>query len=298
VRAGITHGFRGFSDSMDISLLFTYASVALFGLIFGSFLNVCIARLPQGLSIVSPRSRCPRCGHPIRWFDNIPVVSYLFLGGRCRDCRAGISPIYPLVEILSAGIWVAAFSRAFLSPEFVKIIALDMLALIVVFTDLLERRVPHAITLFGIGAGLLLSFLVPVDSRPVEWFLRHAGIFVAGTSASVVGAVAGALAGGGLFYAVGEAFYLASGRKKEYLGFGDVMLMLMVGTFLGPALTLMTILIGSLAGTLIAVPLTIAHPRFRDYEWPYATFLGSAAIVASLWGSILLEAYLRWAGLA
>ena len=93
-------------------------------------------------------------------------------------------------------------------------------------------------------------------------------------------------------------FYLSSGRSKEYLGFGDVMLMLMIGSFLGPALTMMTILLGSLAGTLIALPLTLASQRFRNYEWPYATFLGSAAIVAALWGPELLQAYLRWAGLA
>lgn len=279
-------------------MLIPYAIVAVFGLAFGSFLNVCIARLPRKESVVTPRSRCPRCAHPIRWFDNVPVVSYLILRGRCRDCRVAISPVYPFVELLSAGIWAAAFSRASLSPEFIKTVALDMLALIIVFTDLLERRVPHSITVFGMGVGVLLSFLSPVDSRPLDWILRQIGLFPTAISASLLGAIAGALAGGGLFYAVGEVFYLASGRQKEYLGFGDVMLMLMVGTFLGPALTLMTILIGSLAGTLIALPLTVASPRFRNYQWPYATFLGAAAILASLWGASLLEAYLRWAGLA
>ncbi len=283
---------------MEKLLFIPYVIVAVFGLAFGSFLNVCIARLPRKESVVAPRSRCPRCGHAIRWFDNIPVASYLILRGRCRDCRVAISPVYPLVELLSAGIWVAAFSRASLSPEFIKVVTLDMLALIIVFTDLLERRVPHPITVFGMGVGVLFSFLVPVDSRPLDWIFRQIGFFPTGISASILGAIAGALAGGGLFYAVGEVFYFASGRKKEYLGFGDVMLMLMVGTFLGPALTLMTILIGSLAGTLIALPLTVASARFRNYEWPYATFLGAAAILASLWGVSLLEAYLRWAGLA
>lgn len=283
---------------MQNSVLMPYAVVAIFGLAFGSFLNVCIARLPREESVITPGSRCPRCGHPVRWYDNIPVLSYLLLRGRCRDCGGRISPIYPVVEVLAAGICLAAFARYALSPEFIKMATLDMLALIIVFTDLLERRVSHAVTLFGIGGGILFSFLIPVDSRPLEWAFRRYGFVGGATLSSVLGAVAGALVGGGLFYAVGEAFYIAGGRRKEYLGFGDVMLMLMVGMFLGPPLTLMTILVGSLGGTLVAVPLTIASSRFRDYHWPYATFLGAAAIFSSLWGSGLLEAYLRWAGLA
>lgn len=279
-------------------MLIPYAIVAVFGLAFGSFLNVCIARLPRKESVITPRSRCPRCGHPIRFYDNIPVLSYLLLRGRCRDCRKPISLLYPLVELLVAGVGVAAFWRYALSPEFIKAVIFNMLVLIIVFTDLLERIVPHPVTWLGMGAGMLFSFLVPTDSRPVQWVLRHWGFFVSGTTASVCGAMAGALVGGGLFYAVGEAFYLAGGRQKEYLGFGDVMLMLMVGAFLGPALTLMTILLGSLGGTLVAVPLSVASPRFRHYEWPYATFLGGAAVFSSLWGSSLLEAYLRWAGLS
>lgn len=283
---------------MQNPLLIPYVVLAVFGLIFGSFLNVCIARLPKQESIVTPRSHCPRCGHAIRWYDNIPVLSYIFLAGRCRDCRARISPVYPLVEILTAGVLMAAFSRYAISPEFIKTATFGMLVLIVIFTDLLARRVPHAVTLAGMAAGVLFSFLVPLDSRPVEWILRHLGFFLSGTTASVFGAVAGAAIGGGLFYVVGEAFYLAGGREKEYLGFGDVMLMLMVGVFLGPALTLMTILLGSLLGSLVAVPLTLVSPRFRDYHWPYATFLGAAALYSSLWGSGLLSAYLRWAGFA
>jgi leader peptidase (prepilin peptidase) / N-methyltransferase len=281
---------------VQIAWLIPYVVWGVFGLVFGSFLNVCIARLPKDESIVTPRSHCPKCGHAIRWYDNVPVLSYVFLGGRCRDCRAKISPIYPLVEILTAAIWVAGFARYQLSPEFIKVTVFNMLVLIVVFTDLLERRVPHAVTLAGMAAGFLFSFFVPVDARPLGWILGRAGFFPGDTALSVLGGVAGALVGGGLFYAVGETFYRLSGKKKEYLGFGDVMLMLMVGVFLGPLLTLMTILFGSLAGTLVAVPMNLSA-RFRDYQWPYATFLGAAAIVTSLWGLPLLETYLRWSGL-
>jgi len=278
-------------------MVIPYLIVALFGLVFGSFLNVCIARLPKHESIIAPRSHCPRCGHRIRWYDNIPVVSFLILGGRCRDCRAKISLVYPLVEILTAGLLVTAFEKYGLSPEFVKAACLGMILLVLIFTDLIERSIPHAVTLFGMVTGLLMSLVVPVDNRPLELLLNRLGLYPDGAVDSLIGAVAGAAVGGGLFYAVGEAFYHLSGRTKEYLGFGDVMLLLMIGTFLGVPLTLMTILLGSVLGTLIALPATLARSKLRNYEWPYGTFLGAAAIFASLGGEALLDWYLRWSSL-
>ena len=281
---------------MQTILLVPYLVWAAFGLVFGSFLNVCIARLPKGESIVTPRSRCPKCGHMIRWYDNVPVLSYVFLGGKCRDCRTRISPVYPFVEILTAAIWVAGFARYQLSPEFIKVTILNMLVLIIVFTDLFERTVPHAVTIPGMIAGFFFAFTAPVDARPVGWILQHAGFSPGEPLLSILGGIAGALIGGGLFYAVRWAFSLAGGKYEEALGGGDIMLMLMVGMFLGPLLTLMTILFGSLGGTLIAVPMNLSK-RFRDYPWPYGTFLGAATIVVSLWGAPLLEAYLRWSGI-
>jgi len=279
-------------------MLVTYVLVALFGLAFGSFLNVCISRLPRQESIITPRSHCPLCNHPIRWYDNIPLLSYVLLGGRCRDCHVWISPRYPLVEALTAAVLVADFQRYGLSPEFVKYAVLGMLLLILIFTDLTERRIPHAVTLFGISLGLLFSVFIAVDNRPLEWLFQRMGWFLDGGISSVLGAVAGALTGGGLFYVVGEAFYYLGGRQKEYLGFGDVMLMLMVGGFLGVPLTLVTILLGSLGGTIIALALTVAKREFREHPWPYGTFLGIAATYTSLDGARLLDAYLRWAGFA
>ena len=274
-----------------------YFVIALFGLAFGSFLNVCIVRLPRKQSILVPRSHCPLCNHPIRWFDNIPLVSYLFLRGRCRDCHARISPQYAVVEALTALLLVATFRRFGLSPEFVKYSALVMILIVLIFTDLRQRRIPHAVTVFGISLGVVLSFFIQVDNRPLGWLLEQAGLFLPGVVLSVLGAILGALVGGGLFYAVGETFYILGGRQKEYLGFGDVMLMLMVGTFLGAPLTLLTILLGSLAGSMVALSITLAAPRFRDYHWPYGTFLGIAAVYAALDGTRLLEVYLRWSGL-
>lgn len=275
-----------------------YVIVGLFGLCFGSFLNVCISRLPRGESIVLPRSHCPRCNRAIRWYDNIPLLSYLVLRGRCRDCHAPISPLYPAVEALTALVLIWTFHEYGLGPEFVKYALFNMLLIVLVFTDLRDRRIPHAVTIFGICLGLVFSFFIPVDAEPLAWILRHWDIYLEGATASVVGAVAGALAGGGLFYAVGEAFYYLGGKQKEYLGFGDVMLMLMVGTFLGVPLTFMSILLGSLGGSLVALGMTVANSRFRNYAWPYGTFLGIAAIYAGLNGNWLLACYLRWSGMA
>lgn len=274
-----------------------FIAVGIFGLVFGSFLNVCIFRLPRNESIVFPPSHCPRCGHAIRWYDNVPVLSYLILGGRCRDCRAPISPLYPGVEALTAVVLLCTFWRFGLGPEFVKYAVFNLLLIVLIFTDLLQRRIPHPVTLMGILLGLIFSFIIPIDNRPIEWLAGHFAIYLEGTTTSVVGAVAGALVGGGLFYAVGEAFYRLGGRQKEYLGFGDVMLMLMVGTFLGVPLTLLTILLGSLGGTIIALGMTALAPRYRDYAWPYGTFLGIAAIYAALDGGRLLDLYLRWSGI-
>jgi leader peptidase (prepilin peptidase)/N-methyltransferase len=274
-----------------------YLLVAILGLVFGSFLNVCIVRLPRKESILVPRSHCPLCQHPIRWFDNIPLVSYLLLRGRCRDCGARISPRYAFVEALTALLLMATFHRFGLSPEFVKYSALVMMLIVLIFTDLRQRQIPHTVTIFGIGLGLLLSFFTQVDNRPVEWLAERMGWLLPGGVSSVLGAIVGAVTGGGLFYAVGEAFYILGGREKEYLGFGDVMLMLMVGTFLGAPLTLLTILLGSLGGSIIALSFWLAAPRFRNYHWPYGTFLGIAAVYSALDGTRLLEAYLRWSGL-
>jgi leader peptidase (prepilin peptidase)/N-methyltransferase len=274
-----------------------YLVVVIFGLIFGSFLNVCIVRLPRKQSIVLPGSHCPLCKHPIRWFDNIPVLSYVLLKGRCRDCKGRISPQYAGVEALAAILLVAVFRRYGLGLEFVKYGALVMMLIVVVFTDLRQRRIPHAITVFGIALGLGLSFFVPVDDRPLGWLAERLGWFLPQAVIWFLSALLGAGVGGGLFYAVGEAFYILGGRKKEYLGFGDVMLMLMVGTYFGLPLTLLTILLGSLAGSVVAVTATLAARRFRDYHWPYGTFLGIAAVYVALDGQRLLGTYLRWSGI-
>jgi leader peptidase (prepilin peptidase) / N-methyltransferase len=275
----------------------TYVFVAAIGLVLGSFLNVCIIRLPQGASVVRPRSHCPNCKHLVRWYDNIPVLSYALLRGKCRDCGEPISLMYPLVELITGVALLAAFRLEGWGAVFIRDALLLMMLIVIVFTDLTERRIPHAITVPGIVIGLAFSLFVPVDSRPVGSLLRSMGVVPPAPLLSLIGATAGAAAGGGLFYVVGQAFYFVGGRRKQYLGFGDVMLMLLVGVYLGVPLTLLTVLLGSLLATFVAVPLETLNPRFRHFYWPYGSFLGAAAMYCCLWGSRLLEAYLRWSGL-
>lgn len=284
----------GFEIRMDETTVIS-AAVAMFGLALGSFLNVCIFRIPAGESVITPRSHCPGCDKLIRWYDNIPLLSFFVLRARCRNCHTRISPIYPAVEALTALVLVLCFRRFSWTPEFVKTSVLGMLLIVLIFTDLTTRRLPHAVTMLGIGLGLILSFVVPVDLRPLDWLLGRAGMSVSWPFSSLLGSIAGAAVGGGLFYAVGEGFYRITG--KEGLGFGDVMLMLMVGTFLGIPLTLLTILAGSLLGVVVALPLELSRARLRHHAWPFGSFLGIGALVASLWGKEALQAYLLWSGL-
>ena len=265
-----------------------------FGLIFGSFLNVCISRLPQGKSIVKPRSFCPQCSTPIAWYDNIPVLSYLLLRGRCRACGKSISAMYPTVEVLTALLWMAAWHQQGATPEFLKLVTFGMLMIVLFFTDLNERKIPHKVTIFGIVAGITFSLLVPLDDPFSSWLFDRLGMDVNTPAASLAASLAGAVFGGGLLYAVAKAFQFFGNRDKEYLGFGDVMMMMLTGVFLGLPLTYVTLLMGSLLGTLVAVPLTLARPKFREYQWPYGCFLGAGALFASFEGARLMEQYVQW----
>lgn len=294
------HERRGsaIESTMAVQGYAPYLVAALFGLIFGSFLNVCIVRLPHHKSVVAPRSHCPQCGALIRWYDNIPVLSYVFLRARCRFCRHPISPIYPLVELLTAILFIIALAEFDLTALFLKAVIFGMAMIVVIFTDLNERIIPHSVTISGAVLGIILSLFIPVNDSLFEWIFRRFGLALTGPISSLVGSVTGGIFGAGLLYGVAWLFRRFSDPDKEYLGFGDVMLMLLVGIFLGIPLTYVTILLGSLAGTLFAVALTLTHKRFRNYQWPYGSFLGAAAIYACFGGQGLIFAYLHWSGLA
>jgi len=244
------------------------AIVTLLGLAIGSFLNVCIHRLPRGESLLSPGSRCPSCGYSLRPADNVPVLSYLFLGGRCRRCRTRISLRYPVVELVTA----AVFLLHYLVFGWTPLLAVRLLfaaAMVTLFAiDLEHHLLPDAITLPGIGAGLAASLFLPPGIRD---------------------ALIGTLLGGGILWLIGEAYYRYSGQ--EGMGGGDVKMLAMVGAFLGWELVIVTLVFSSIAGSLIGLAVIAAKRGGMKYALPYGTFLAIAALAASLWGEQIVGWY-------
>jgi leader peptidase (prepilin peptidase)/N-methyltransferase len=262
----------------------------LFGLCVGSFLNVCIHRLPQGASVVRPRSRCPNCKAPIAAYDNIPLVSFALLRGRCRKCGAAISPLYPTVELLAGLAFLLVYLRFGLTPAGLKAALLASALLVLVFTDLRDRLLPDAVTFPGMVAGALAALWVPVGDGTAAALLRWSGVFDPHARVASVGdAALGALLGGGLLYLLGEAWRRL--RKVEALGFGDVKMMAMVGLFFGLKLTVLTLLLGSLVGSVVGGAFILATRKSARYELPLGSFLGLAGLVALFWGDLLIRAY-------
>jgi leader peptidase (prepilin peptidase) / N-methyltransferase len=253
-----------------LSFALQLAFAAAFGAIVGSFLNVCIYRLPLGKSIVWPASACPQCRRELSWFENIPVASFLVLRARCRTCRTAISWRYPLVEALTALFFAFAWwyfgAGVLLASRLVFGCALIVLFAI----DLEHHLLPNVITLPGIAVGLAFSsFTEP------------------GWIASLIGIVFG----GGMLYLIAEAYYRV--RHEEGLGMGDVKMLAMVGAFLGWQLTLVTLMMASISGSLIGVILIATRRGTMKYALPFGTFLALGAAAAATVGPALLEWYLR-----
>ncbi len=268
----------------------TAAYIFLFGLCLGSFLNVCIHRLPKGESVVRPRSRCPRCGQAIAAYDNIPLVSYALLGGRCRRCRARISPVYPLVEALTGAALLVAYWRFGLTAAGLKAALLAAAMIVLFFTDLRDRLLPDRVTLPGMAVGLLFAFWVPVEDGTAALRARGLGSGLPPLLHSVAEALLGALVGAGILFVLGEVWYRL--RKVEAMGFGDVKMMAMVGLFLGVKLTVLTLLAGSLVGSLVGGLYILLAGKGSRYELPLGSFLAAGALVALFWGQWLVSAYL------
>jgi leader peptidase (prepilin peptidase) / N-methyltransferase len=264
--------------------------VFLFGLIIGSFLNVCILRIPSGKSIVLPASACPKCGEAIRAYDNIPVLSYLVLGGKCRGCKTKISPMYPLVEFLTALLFLGCFYAFGISVETAKWAAFSAIMVVLVFTDLRERILPDVVNFTGLAIGLIFSlFIKPTDGTAL-WIANHLFEYPPPAPVlSLVDAILGAAVGGGLLWLVSEAYFKLRGR--EGMGLGDVKMMLMAGAFLGAKRTLLTILAGSLLGSVLGVAIILARRKDADYELPFGTFLGAGALLVVFFGTPLVNWY-------
>jgi len=249
------------------------AVAAVFGLMIGSFLNVCIARIPEGESIVSPGSRCPRCRTPIRWYDNLPVLSYLVLGGKCRSCQQPISARYPAVELITA---IAFALQAFhVGDDFVLLASrlIFTAILIVLFgTDYDVQRLPNVLTLPGLVIGLAFSAVQPPGLRD---------------------AMIGALLGAGILQGIRLAWYAL--RGVEGMGFGDVKMLAMIGAFLGWRNVIVVLFFSSLAGAIVGVALTVTGRQAMSTKLPFGTFMAVAAFAASLYGERLAAWYLTYA---
>ncbi len=260
--------------------LYFYFLFFIYGLLVGSFLNVCIYRLPEGLSIVRPASRCPSCGNPLKFYDNIPVLSYLILGGKCRSCSAGISARYPLVEFLNAVLYVILFSRFGMeSLPALLVYCVFLSALVVItFIDIDHQIIPDSISLPGIPLGILFGALILPNP-----FMRSEGL-------GLINSILGFLAGGLGFYLIAILGKLLF--RKDAMGGGDIKMMAMIGAFLGWKGALLTTFMGSLFGSVIGIALIMWKGRKWGAQIPFGPYLALGAIVSLFWGQEIVYWYL------
>ena len=256
----------------------------LFGLVLGSFLNVCIVRLPANESVVRPRSKCPRCGRMIAWYDNIPVLSWILLRGKCRGCALPISPLYPLVELATGAIWFGMAWHNGLTLETVRGGLFFTLLLGIAVTDAREYIIPDEMSLGGLVAALAIALLRGWPALRIALIGAAVGFFLLWGFAA-----AGTWLGKRMGMVGGE------GQPEEAMGGGDIKMMAMVGAFLGWPGVLMTVFLGAAAGSLVYVPLNLmGHKKLV----PFGVFLAMGAAITYLAGHVLIDFYLRFIGAA
>jgi leader peptidase (prepilin peptidase)/N-methyltransferase len=296
-------------------------AIFVLGLAFGSFLNVCIYRLPLGLSTVTPRSACPHCKQSIAFYDNMPVISWLILRGRCRHCKAPISPRYLLIELLTAALFLFCYWYFGLTLSTLKYCAFGFLILGLIFTDAETKLLPDKLTLTGLALGVIFSLIVPLNDLVSQFLPGVVNLPFSGDIAarifSLFDSLVGAAVGASFIYGAG-AIYLRW-RGTEGMGFGDVKLMAMIGAFLGLKLTVFTIFTASVAGSIVGIMTVLvvwlkrthrfskkfataaaararawqsAQLVYRGYQMPFGVFLGSMALFALFFG----DRFLRWYG--
>lgn len=242
----------------------------IFGTCIGSFLNVCIYRIPAGKSIVHPPSACPQCGTPIRFYDNIPILSYLLLGGRCRRCGIHIPMRYPLVELITGVAALAVFIKYGLTPATAIYFVFIAVLLLITFIDIDHQIIPDRLSLPGIPLFFLLGLLVPF----ITW----------------QDALIGILAGGGILYGVALGYQLLTGR--DGMGGGDIKLLAMIGALIGWQGILFTIFFSSVSGTLVGLALALPTGGSLKSRLPFGPFLAAGAIAYIFCGTELIQWYL------
>ena len=255
-------------------IIYLFAGIA--GAAVGSFLNVCIYRWPAEQSVIRPRSRCPKCETELAWRDNIPIFGWLLLGGKCRYCQTPVSAQYPIIELATALIWIAAVARFGVTFEALHSALFLTILLGIAMTDAREMVIPDQFTLVGAAAGVALS------AAPGGISFLH----------SVAAAVLGYL----LLWGVKLAAEKALG--KPALGVGDIHMMLFVGAFIGAPGMLLTLMLGSVLGLVLGVPLTWLRGRLTvmGTYLPLGTFLALGAAIAHVWGDVIVDAYLHFIG--
>jgi leader peptidase (prepilin peptidase) / N-methyltransferase len=270
----------------------------LFGAVIGSFLNVVIHRLPAGESVVFPGSRCPRCGAPIRPWDNVPVLGWLALRARCRDCREPISPRYPLVELANALLWAALALRFGPGLHSLASAAFCSALLAITLIDVDHWIIPDAITLPGILVGLAASFAAPPrESLLADLLYERLGLGrLPGVLASpgFWDSLAAVLVGGGFFWLVAEVSFRV--LRKEAMGGGDIKLTAMMGAFLGLRDLSVAVFLALLAGSAIGIALIVAGRKSGKDLIPFGPFLALGGVIAVFWARPLVDGYLRLRG--
>ncbi len=236
--------------------------LAIFGSVVGSFLNVCIFRIPADKSIILPASHCVNCHHPIKFYDNIPIISYLILRGRCRNCNIKISPVYPAVEFLTATLSVLLFLKYGLTLQYLLTFIFSSSLVVITFIDLEHQIIPDIITLPGIPLFFLSAIFV-MNVRPLDSLL---GIAI----------------GGGLFYLIAAGYQLL--RKTEGMGGGDIKLMGMLGAFFGWQSLWFILLAGSLLGAIVGISVMIFKGKDMKYAIPFGPFLSISAVAYIFFG--------------
>lgn len=254
----------------------------IFGLIIGSFLNVCVYRLPRNISIIRPSSACPACNTPVKPWDNIPILSYIFLKGKCRNCGERISMRYPFVELLNGILYWAAFNHFGLGWHLPFVFAFVSAMVVITFIDLDFQIIPDVITIPGIAIGLAsASFVLP------DPFLNRANTFQTVQNVQIVGfnnSISGLFLGGGLFY-------LIAILSKGGMGGGDIKMMAMVGAFMGWKAVFLTTFIGSLTGSIVGIFLIAFKGRGRKTKIPFGPFLAFSSIITLFFGGKILKWY-------
>ena len=261
---------------------------AVFGLVFGSFLNVCIYRLPRDVSIVAPRSFCPSCQRQIRWYDNFPLLSYVLLGGRCRVCKAPIGWRYPIVEAMTAALFAGTIVEFGPTTVALKWIVFGCMMVILFWTDVETRLLPDELTLGGIVVGLSFSLFVLLSDGPAALLAPRAGMIVVSLMNSAIAAF--------LLSVPFVAFAYAYTRLRGIIppGWGDVKLLAMLGTFLGLAQGILAMMLGAMGGAILGGGYILVRKKDpRTYALPLGTFLCVGGVVAAFWGPRIIQWWQR-----